>query len=241
MIASLPRTGSTLLCRALWDTDQAGSPKEYLNPMQVRDWEARLAPTRLARRLHRGLRGPLVGMAGRGRWSDARLWSYLQRVQRRRTTPNGWFGLKLHWHHHRRWFVAPRREPSTSLGSIRWVLLTREDRIAQAVSWVRALQTGRWASWQPPAQRGRYDPHAIARALRWIQEGEAGWRRWLQIRGITPLCLSYEDLVEDWAHTLELVFDTLGIEAPVPAPGLDRLADAHSNIWIDRFTSSLHG
>ena len=37
VIASTPRTGSTLLARALWDTGLVGAPKEYLNPMQIRD------------------------------------------------------------------------------------------------------------------------------------------------------------------------------------------------------------
>lgn len=235
MIASLPRTGSTLLCRALWDTALAGSPKEYLNPMQVRDWEARLGPDRLTRALHRSMRGAWVGAAGRGRWSDARLRGYLRRVRLRRSTPNGWFGLKLHWHHHHRWFARPAREPEAFLGPIRWVWLTRRDHTAQAVSWVRALQTGRWASWQPPGGRARYAPRAIARALRWIEAGEAGWRAWFGARGITPLALSYEALLQDWTGSLGRVFDALQLEAQPPPQGLGQLADERSRAWIERF------
>src|SRR5688572_4337432 len=77
VIASIPRSGSTLLGNALWDTHRVGAPKEYLNPMQIRDWEARLAPTWITRARHEVLRGPLVALAGRGPWSRARLDRYL--------------------------------------------------------------------------------------------------------------------------------------------------------------------
>ena len=99
IIASTPRTGSTLLCRSLWDTGVAAAPKEYLNPMQLRDWEVRLGATRRSRFLHRFLVGPAVGFAGRYGWGEAELSAHLARVRARRTGEDGLFGLKIHYHH----------------------------------------------------------------------------------------------------------------------------------------------
>ena len=98
VVASSPRTGSTLLCRALWDSGLAGAPKEYLNPMQLRDWELRFGARR-----YRWVRGPLLGLVGRVRWPEPRLAGHLERVRQRRSS-GGWFGLKLHGHHRRRFF-----------------------------------------------------------------------------------------------------------------------------------------
>ena len=90
LIASAPRTGSTLLCRLLWSTGEVGRPKEYLNPMQVRDWSVRLGGPAVRAR-HLPLRGPLLGLVGWGPWSPERRRAHLTSVMRRRTAVSGWF------------------------------------------------------------------------------------------------------------------------------------------------------
>lgn len=244
-VASVPRSGSTLLCRLLWDTGRVGAPKEYLNPTQVRDWEVRLGSTAWTRWRHRALTGRAVGLAGRGWWPDARLRDLLDRVRGRRTGPTGWFGLKIHHHHLRHWFLDRGRDPEAPewLGPTRWVRIRRRDRVAQAVSWTRALQTHAWAAEHRPRARPRYRRRAIARRLVAIEAQERGWDAYLSARGHEPVELVYEDLVADPAAAVRAVLTALGEPAEVaggPLP-MRRQADHTSAVWAARFRMETGG
>lgn len=236
-IASAPRTGSTLLGSVLSGTGLVGDPKEYLNPMQVRDFEARLAPEPLTRWRHRVMVGPLVPLAGRGRWTRARLAAYLTRVRAVRTGENGWFGLKIHHHHLVGWGLDAPGVVDALLGPVTWVRLTREDRVAQAVSWYRAMQTGRWASWQREGWPPVYSRAGIAGRLAAIEAAEAGWDRFFAGR-VVPV-LSYEEVAADPGEAAARVLREVGLGAVVPsAPSrLLRQADEVSAAWIARFRS----
>ena len=238
IVAATPRTGSTLLCQALADRG-VGVPMEYLNAMQIRDWEARTAPAVWVRWTHRALRGPAVHAAGRGWWSDQRLAGYLARIRARRTTADGWFGLKIHHHHLQAWFVRPGRDIGAVLAPRRWLWIRRRDRIAQAVSWFRALRSGRWASWQRPGRPVRYSHRAIARRLAAIEAAEAGWVRFFTRGSVVPEVLYYEDLVAAWPRTLARAYTALGAPPqPAPRPRLERLADRRSAAWVQRFAAT---
>lgn len=241
IVASTPRTGSTLLCRAVWGTGLAGAPAEYLNPMQIRDWEVRFGSI-ASRVRHRPLRGPLLGLVGRARWSDERLREHLDRVRTRRTGPTGWFGLKIHHHHFKAWFLDAGRDPADFFGPITWVRLTREDRLGQGLSWARALQTGRWAAHQRAWRRPSYDRSAIAKCLARIEADEAGWDAYFRGRGVAPLALTFEEVTRDLAGSARRVLAGLGVPgadlATVPSPDLEPQADATTARWRVRFTAT---
>ncbi len=229
VIASTPRTGSTLLARLLEATGRAGVPKEYLNPMQVRDWTVRRGG--LAGLAHRPLWGPLAGatlLLPRGAaWLDA----HLADVRSRRAC-GGWFGLKLHAHHHARWFA--HRDVASALGPVTWIRVRREDRLGQAISWARALQTGAWASHQRPLRPPRYRRTAVLARLDAIDAGEGHWDR---VLGPAAFTVRYEALIEQPAATLSAVLEALDAPGPVAVPdvGLHRQADAVSDAWRARF------
>jgi LPS sulfotransferase NodH len=231
-IASIPRSASTLLGRLAGSTGAVGEAKEWLNPMQMRDFERRLAPDRGTRLRHAPLVGPLQGLAGSGRWDRARLAAYLARIQGVRTGPSGVFGLKIHGHHFDRW----EADLEAVLPPITWVVITREDRVAQAVSWYRALQTGRWAAtqraWLPPV----YDRARIAALEARIAAMEARWDAVFAARGVAPLRLTTEALVADPAGTVRAVLAHVGVpDRPIAAVPTHPQADAISAGWIARF------
>lgn len=234
VVASTPRSGSTLLCRWLWATGRVGAPKEYLNPMQVRDWTVRAGGVRGW--LHRPLVGPAVGVAGRGAWDDPRVREHLAAVRARRTGSTGWFGLKLHWHHAARWFVDPGRDLDAFLPVDRWVRMRRDDRLAQAVSWTRALQTGRWAAHQRAWAPARYDRAAITARLADLETAEAGWDALLAGRRV--LDVRHEALVADPEATIRRVLAFLDVphadRVTIPAAPLRPQADATNAAWIAR-------
>jgi len=234
IIASLPRTGSSWLCRTLESSGEIGRPKEILNPVAVRDWEVRLGSP-ASRLRHLPLRGPGLALVGRSCWSDHRLRDHFERIRRRRSARSGWFGFKVHDHHRKRWFDDAGRDLRAWEPDARWIIARRRDQRAQAVSWVRASQTGRWASHQTPIGPEWYSSAALDRALRQIREGE---RRWFEfLRGADPLVIEYEDLIDDLEAQLLRVYRHLEIEVPPhPVPqSLRRQADAVTEDWLARW------
>lgn len=215
-----------------------GAPKEYLNPTQLRDWRARFAP--LPGRLAVvGLRGPLVALTPALGFDEAALRAHLDRVRARRTGPTGWFGLKIHHHHKLRWLGD--RPLEALLGPVTWIRVRREDRLGQAISWVRARQTWRWTSDRRPWAPARYDEAAIARALAALTTADAAWDA--DLAASAPLELTYEALAADLEGAVRRVLAFLG-EPPPPAPirpALAPQADATSAAWRTRFLANHPG
>lgn len=231
VVASLPRTGSTLLCDALWATGLAGAPQEHLNPMQRRDWALRAGRWRYAL-----IRGPLLALLARRGMTPAELQAHLDRVRAARSS-GGRYGLKLHAHHLLQ--HVPHGDLEPFLGPIRWIYVTRDDKLSQAISWARAQQTGAWASWQRPDLPPVYSRRRILRCLAQIQEGEATWEAHFAARGLTPLRLSYEQITADLPGAARSALAWLGVPgaeaAEVPPPRLQRQADGVSAAWRARF------
>ena len=118
VIASSPRSGSTMLADAMIGTGVLGVPDEYCD-------EA-------------------TEPAYRERFGTVGLEDTLAALIERRTTPNGVFANKLHCHHALR-FESFRRLSELHPGAV-FVHLTRQDLTAQAISFVRGYQTRRWTS-----------------------------------------------------------------------------------------------
>lgn len=222
VLASMPRSGSTLLARTLWDAG-LGAPKEYFNPMQLRDWEVRLG-TRASQFRHRCLRGRAVGLAGRGWWPPARVEAHLERLRLRRTA-GGWFGLKIHGHHFERFFPDP-----DLLGPVTWLRIRRADRIAQAASWEHAVQSNRWIASQPRGT-ATYSRALLTRRLRLLEAHEARWDAFFADRPCTGVV--YEALIADPTRELTRVFGAL--QANVVPPPLPLQPQGDAAAWADRY------
>ncbi len=242
IVASVPRSGSTLLCRVLWDTGGVGAPKEYLNGMQLRDWEVRFGSSAVRRFGYGLLFGRVAGLVGARGWTPERLAGHLARVRLRRSDPSGRFGVKLHYHHFENWFLRRGWRPEKLLAPQRWIRIRREDRVAQAVSWARALQTGRWASHQWGTLPSVYRPRQIDRLLAEIERQETGWDAFFAERGYEALQLTYEELAGDMPGVVRRVLGYLGVpeaaKASVAEPVLQRQADETNVRWIERYRAS---
>jgi LPS sulfotransferase NodH len=207
-LCSVPRSGSSLLAELLCLTGVAGAPTEYFDREQ--------ADTFLDR----------WGVSADG---------YVAELVARKTSPNGRFGIKVHHHQMVEWFGE--RGMVEVWPDLRAIAITRLDRVAQAVSWARAEQTGWWASTHRASGRSRYDHGHIARLLARIEAEERGWADWFEATGIEPLRITYEELVGDQAATVGRVLAHLGVDPPpeLPAPTLVRQADEASLAWAARF------
>ena len=118
MVCSVPRCGSSLLCELLCNTGIAGAPTEFFDPEQMGQF--------------------------RERWRAPTQAEYLARLLERKTSPNGVFGIKVHWG--QLGAALGDSDPAEVFPGLRYVHIHRADELRQAISWVRALQTSQWAS-----------------------------------------------------------------------------------------------
>jgi trehalose 2-sulfotransferase len=238
VIASLPRSGSTLLSRALWDSGVAGAPGEYFNPRHMADLFERWG------RFHAfGIARLLT--SGPSTWrrtttlKSMPLQDYVGELRRTRSTPNGVFGVKLHYGHLERSFLRTGLDVEQVLGRPRWIWMVRRDHVRQAVSYVRALQTKAWRSDSRAHQEPHYDFERIARRLADFETRERAWESWLASRGIEPLRILYETFAANYEPTVRGVLRYLGIpdadRIPVSRPPLERQADDLTEQWVERF------
>ena len=131
-------------------------------------------------------------------------------------------------------------------GPTLFIHLSRIDKVGQAVSYLRAEQTGLWHVAPDVTELERVAPHREpvydAARLRVIVEMlvdyDRVWNDWFAREGIAPLRLSYDDLAADPGGTLARVLAALGLDpaaADGVTPGVRKLADATSCDWVERF------
>jgi trehalose 2-sulfotransferase len=234
LICGTPRTGSTLLCGLLESTGVAGRPESYFRQPDEPSWANRW--------------GIVSSPDGRFSYAD-----YVRAALAEGRTPNGVFAARIMWGTldeviSKLAMIYPDSSGSDAgllnraFGRTRFICLRREDVLAQAVSWLRAEQTGVWfqtdQSAPPlPQPEPRFDPGRIGELGRMIDEHNAAWRRWFASAGVRPHRVRYEDLDADPVGVTRGVLGFLGLELP---PGRDilvrhrRLADELNAEWIQR-------
>ena len=239
IVCTTPRSGSTLLCGLLAATGVAGNPGSHFHRPSLDAW---LGAHDLG-----GCRFALSGAAVR---------AVLAVAVERGTAGTGVFGLRMQWGSFR-FFLdrlgelhagqggdASRIE--AAFGPTAFVHLTRPDKLAQAVSHVRAEQSGLWhrrsdgselERLAPPAEP-RYDRGAIARRLAELSAMDAAWRAWFSDEGIEPVRIVYDSLAADPSRALADVLRGLGRDEAA-ASGIAvptaRLADATTEAWMERY------
>ena len=236
VIATAPRTGSSLFADGLTATKRAGAPDEFFDVHAANEanWVNRF-------RIPAGA-------------------SYIDHLEQATRTPNGVFGFKLHWHQmpalSRR--LLETRPVSESLSNrplfemlrerfpdIKFIWLTRRNKVAQAISYYRASETNVWRAWNderpmPTATdtEPEYNRAGIERHLRMVNNMDAGWRRFFVTHKIPALILLYEDFVAAYARTIQTSLTYLGLPTDgltFPPPALRRLSDDQSLEWEERF------
>jgi LPS sulfotransferase NodH len=241
-VCATPRSGSTLLCRSLARTGVAGRPEEYFE---------RLRHSGLPREPREYFEGigdasflALLPETRTGEPADTDLERELPRYLAEGSTPNGVFGAKLMWGYFGDLLArlgttpdGPAVERLTErFGPIAWVHVTRADKVAQAVSLWRALQTRAWSAADAPEAHPVYDARAIAHLRDQLAGHDEAWRGWFAAKGIARLTVEYERFVADHAATLRSVLAHLGLEVErIPDPPMDRQGDARSDRWVARF------
>jgi LPS sulfotransferase NodH len=163
-------------------------------------------------------------------WGTTTDEEYLRGVLAVGTTPNGVFAAKVMW-------TVFSDELVERLPPAVFVWLRREDEVAQAVSFWRAVESGRWHAWDGPGGRAHFDRGAIAHLLAEIREQNGSWAAWFAAHGVAPLELWYERLADDPDGEARRVLELLGVDGPELqlVPRVERVGDRLNADWAARF------
>jgi LPS sulfotransferase NodH len=260
LVCATPRSGSTLLCHLLDRTGVAGHPGEYFEALQHSG-----LPRRPTEYFDRERHANIVERLAFREMPDERseptpnpLWSpetydrYLAWAIEQGTTPNGVFAAKLMWGYLGdfaqllRGIEGLEALPvpelfNTVFPDLRYVQITRTDKVRQAVSLWKAVQTQAWRrdpGGAPEAARPEFSFRAINYLVRLLTAHDASWDAYFLGLGIQPLKISYEELAEQPEPIVRRVLDHLEIDAPemldLGAPRLEVQADELSEDWVRR-------
>ena len=213
MIATLPRSGSTAFCLELWRTGLLGAPLEYTN---LRWMDQDLRWSKLLRR-------------------EAEFWRVLQGV---RTGPNGVFSYKFFVQS----YVSILQEKPMLLGRIsptHVIYLVRKDKLAQAISYSRAIRSGAWFANVSGRKQCEYDQAHIRECLDKISRQEQSWEHVFGITDVSPLRVTYEGFLASPLSTVQAVLDFVvpgsANRPSLQIPDIEIQRDAESEDWKQRF------
>jgi LPS sulfotransferase NodH len=260
LVCATPRSGSTLLCHALDQTGVAGRPEEYFEALRK---------SGLPRRPHEyfepDLHGNIVERLAFREMPDGSaskpspLWHpdsydrYLAWALEEGTTPNGVFGAKLMWGYLGDFAellrgiegMAGRPLPDLlgrAFPGLRYIQITREDKVRQAVSLWKAVQTQAWKREPGTESQPKVEPvfsfQAINYLVRLLTAHDASWDAYFLGLGYEPLKVTYEELAHGTEEVVARVLANLGIPAPetlvLETPRLTVQADEVSEEWVQR-------
>jgi LPS sulfotransferase NodH len=219
-----PRSGSYLLCEALINTHLAGRPTEYFGPWQTK-----------------------VQMKT---WGVPHYAACLTRILEEGTTSNGVFGAKIIWQFaesfldHLQDLPGYEKVPmpqllATIFPRLSYIWITRRDKVRQAVSYWKAIQTDAWIGLEEGQHLARiadqqnifptkaslesqnprrgekkeayFDFKAIERLRRDLEQDEVEMQQYFTACGVQPFKVVYEDFVDRYEQTAFQILEYLHI------------------------------
>ena len=239
VICTSPRSGSTLLCRLLREVGDAGLPDSHFHEPSLEKW---------------------LGYYGfrKDEFSTQKeaLKAVFHSAYEHGKGAGQVFGLRLQRHSFS-FFIEQlsvlypsisddKLRMEAAFGRTLFVHLTRENKLDQAISYVKAKQSGLWHKAPDGTELERlsepkelvYDAAAIAAQLELSEQMEAEWEEWFANEQIQPLRITYDELSAAPYATLMRVLQTLGLEHEPKAevmPPVAKLADATNQEWAERF------
>jgi len=268
LVCATPRSGSTLLCQELDKTGLAGHPQEYFEALRRSGVPRRpheyFDPERHPNIVERLAFREMFEGAPKPNplWHPDTYDQYLEWARDEGTTPNGVFGAKLMWGYLGDFAellrgidgMAGRSLPdllSRAFPGLRYVQITRRDKVRQAVSLWKAVQTQAWqldAGASDDGDDGRvlepvFSFRAINYLMRELTAHDASWDAYFLGLGYEPLKVTYEELADSTEGVVHSVLEHLGIAAPqdlqIGPPRLSVQADEVSELWVARVLEHL--
>jgi trehalose 2-sulfotransferase len=261
IICAAHRSGSNYLCDLLRRTHIAGRPNEFFS-----EWHLSALAKQKNPSLH-----------------DDESWEsvdkYLNDILEQGSSSNGVFGVKILGTQvdtiRNKLCLLPRIGPSSLtealsglFPNLHYLYLIRDDKIAQAVSFARAIQSELWLEFEPWVLESKpldwtdehyrhilerrekgahsaltYRRQQIAWCLKRIEQQETFWESFFRDSGISPLRLIYEQLEQSPETELMRILEYLGLSSLITAVTttvtLKRQRDSVNEEWGERFRQEL--
>ena len=261
IICAAHRSGSNYLCDLLRRTHIAGRPEEFFSQWHL---------SALAREKNPGVHDDES-------WESVK--NYLENVLERGSSSNGVFGVKILGTQINTigeklstlpWIGATSLAEALSglFPNLHYLYLTRNDKIGQAISFARAIQTELWLEFEPWVLESKppdwtdehyhqilerrekgarctltYRYQQIAWCLTRIEQQETFWERFFIDSGISPFHLIYEKLEQSPEAELIRILEYLELSSTITSVTttvtLKRQRDDLNEEWRQRFLHDL--
>lgn len=242
----------------LRETGSAGRPLEHFEvlrhsglPRQPREYFTGLDDAEVLE---------LLAPVNPGRPSDEAPALWWKRIVEEGMTSNGIWGGKLMWGQTEDFLARVNALPGLATADLTRALTTllddplvifvsREDKVAQAVSLWRAIQTQAWRSGEtldgefaPSAgAEPAYNFAAIDHLVAALAYEEQCWKDWFSSTGQRPVRVDYDELDAAPQQVVGGLLDILGVPAWTPKPPLARQRDEISAAWGERYLYEREG
>jgi LPS sulfotransferase NodH len=233
-VCTTPRTGSSVLVGDMRGTEEMGNPREYFN-----------------------LNGRYRNSGEKWGIDFDDLDGFIAAVTKRTSTDNGVVGVKifeLHLDQMARQGLLPKGPGRLRALAERFgepdpviVTLTRRNKLRQAMSLMKARQTGKYGSGGTAKGKAKYDQKALTNGIVEMVKRETRWERELAASQYTPdLALVYEDHIDPMPERQAVMLrlaELLGLPDPaaslakaqIGGSSLQRQADETTEAWIDKY------
>ena len=267
LICCIERTGSNLLAEALLQTERAGRPLEYFSPvLQHTPWmRGILGDATMLSGFANILR---AGSTSNGVFGAKLHWVHVRYLARALSSPGGelpvaepgaylkllaqlpelmptaeFLELLRARAGDRAHFTAVYKLFEAKVPELRVIWLRRQNMVARAISHYRALHSKVWSRSKSAADATaeivpEFDPARIHQLYGLGLFQEESWQWLFGELGVTPHCLTYEELAAEYEPTVRGVLKFMGLDQPVGSIGtvsLARQADAVSQEWELRY------
>ena len=204
LLCSTPRSGSTLLAEAMFNSKCMGCPDEFFNNNQE----------------NKGDRAHTIfeenyAMVGATSYAD-----YLGKLAAHYKSDNNVHSVKMHFQHFQQalrsgYFQHPAQRS--------YVYIYRKDTVAQAVSLAIAVKTQKWNSRMKPAKVDNLEvpDELLARAYRELTFDNLRWKAFFDMFNVSYLSLEYDEVTADVAGSVRKIAAHTGVE--LTAGALDGL------------------
>lgn len=229
MVCAIARTGSNLLCDGLHATRRAGRGQQYFLPKFEEDLGSKYGLD-AGRDFAGYVRGVMEASSFGNRVFSFKImgWYLHEFVNRLRAT--GAFGTG-----------ADVKVLEAAFPRLQFVQILRRDKLQQAISKARAVQTGLWKIQEGNEARREpeFDADLIGKCLDDVHKHEAIWTEFFSREKVGPFPVWYEDLCTNYEAVIRSVLDFLKIKLPrgasIEPPRTIRQADATSQEWERRW------
>ncbi len=216
IICFTERSGSTMLCSLLKETGVLGMPEEYINPRDV-----------------------MQSYLEKYRVSD--ISQYINILRHCQVCENGIFGMKTCFMDFEP--LINQQIIGRSINPVKFIYLTRQDIILQAISAHVARSSGVWhvAESGIAEPECEYDETAILNHVDRLLYERSQWERFFSFYSVEPLRITYEEVLENVEGVIKKILSFLGedvqINVALSMAATQKIGGERNQAWADRIRS----